>query len=107
MTVIEYVKKMPGSDDFIALETTDQDQWIFQATDLLKDHFTARKITTRIIALQTLFMYEGDAEDFAQLRRQGVKKFSADGLSVTLKDTQISPVIISIMDKSAGVGSLI
>lgn len=109
MTVTEYLAKIPGTDDFLALDQTEQDKWTFQAEESLKDHLHPRQITERVIALQTIYMYEGQTEDFAVLKRQGVDQFSTEGMSISFKSGTVAPQVIEIVQKSnrASVGSII
>jgi hypothetical protein len=108
MTIKEYLAKLPGTDAFLALPDTDQDRWIFMAQETLGDEYPARKISDRAVALQTLYMFEGDAEDFAMLKRQGVDQFSTEGLSVSFKSGAIAPQVIDIISGGrARVGRLI
>lgn len=109
MSVNEYLNKLPGTDQFLALDQTVQDRWIFQATETLNDFLSARKITDRMIALQTMYEWEGESEDYAILKRQGIESFSAEGLSVSFKSGSVSPLVLAIVNRSgrAGVGSVI
>lgn len=109
MTVKEYLAKIPNTIDFLSLSDVEIDAWIFQAEELLNDHYSPSKITTRAIALQTLYMYEGDSEDVAMLRRQGIQQFTTEGMSVTLLTAGVSPLVIDHLSGGSGarVGSLI
>lgn len=109
MTVKEYLGMIPGTDEFLALDQAEQDRWIFQSEEILKDHLHPRQITHRVIALQTMYMFEGESEDFAVLKRQGVDQFSAEGLTVSFKSGSIAPQVMDIVDRGgrAGVGRII
>lgn len=109
MSVADYLAKMPGTDSFLALEQAEQDRWIFMAQETLGDHYRPRQITDRVIALQTMYMFEGESEDFAMLKRQGVDTFSTEGLSVSFKSGSVSPQVVDIISRGgrAGVGQLV
>lgn len=109
MTVKEYLAKLPGTESFLALSDAEQDRWIFQATETLNDHFRPGQITDRVVALQTIYQFEGDSEDFAVLKRQGVDTFSTEGLSVSFKSGSIAPQVIDVISRGgrAGVGAII
>lgn len=109
MSAKTYLAQLPGTETFLALETTEQDKWIFQATETLTDHLASRQITDRTIALQTMYEFEGESEDFAMLKRQGVDQFSAEGLSVSFKSGSVAPKVMDIVYKPgrARVGSII
>jgi hypothetical protein len=112
MSVKDYLNKMPGTESFLALNDPEQEKWLFLATETLSEYIPARKITDKITAIQVLYMFKDDAEDFAVLKSQGVDTFSTEGLSVSFKDkgpSSISPVILDIISHGgrAGVGSII
>lgn len=109
MTVKEYLAKMPNTQTFLALEDSEQDKWIFQAGETLADHYRPHRITSRTIAIQTMYEFEGEGEDFAMLKRQGVKQFSTEGLSVQFESGSVSPQVVGIIEGSgrAGIGSII
>lgn len=109
MDVKQYLAKLPGTADFLALSEEEQDKWIFMAEQTLADHLRPRQITERSLALQLLYMFEGDAEDFAMLKRQGVDSFSTEGLSVSFKSGAIAPAVLDLITRGGrgGVGSLI
>jgi len=109
MNAKEYLAMIPGTDEFLTLPETEQDKWIFLAEETLRDHFHPRLITPRVVALQTLYMFEGENEDFAMLKRQGVESFSTEGMSVSFKSGTIAPMVLEIIHRngSAKVGRLI
>lgn len=109
MSVKEYLEQLPGTETFLALADTEQTKWIFQATETLVDHVATYKITDRLVALQTMYEFEGESEDFGMLKRQGVDQFSTEGLSVSFKSGSVAPKVLDILNRSgrAGVGSII
>lgn len=108
-TVKIYLALLPNTAAFSALKELDQDKHIFAALELLKDNFPIEKLTDRAVALQVLFMIEGEEEEFAKLQRQGVKSYSVKGVSVTFDGKGIAPSVIDILvgKQSAMVGRLI
>jgi hypothetical protein len=81
---------------------------VFTAGELLKDQFSESRLTARIIALQVLFMLEGEDEDFSKYKRHGVQSFSTKGVSVSFNGSNISPDVLAILRPSRGsVGRLI
>lgn len=111
MSVKDYIKKLPGSDHFLSQDNDVIDRWIFSANETLIDHIPKRKITDRIIAIQVLYMYNDQAQDFAILKSQGVDTFSTEGMSVKFVDSPsgISPSVLAIIERSgkAGTGRLV
>lgn len=109
LTVKLYMMKLPNTDGFFALDTLEQDKAIFGAFELLKDHFPIEKLTDRAVALQVLFMLEGEDGEFAMLQRQGVKSYSVKGVSVSFEVSGIAQSVIDILvgTPRASVGRLI
>lgn len=104
-----YLALMPKSSGFFELDELEQTQSVFAAFELLKDHFPLEKITDRAVALQVLYMLEGEDEEFAMLQRHGVKSYSVKGVSVTFNGSGIAQSVIDIIigTRSAMVGRLI
>lgn len=102
---------MPGGDALSDLEVAEQDKIIFSAHELLKDHYKERDITDRAVALQVLYSVEGEDEEYAKLKRHGIKSYSVKGVSVTFEGGEIAASVIAILGdpktKSAKVGRLI
>jgi len=108
-SIKEYLDKMYGNGLYEELESTDQDKIIFGALELLKDNFKEESITDRAVALQVLYMLEGEEEEFSKLKRHGVKSYSVKGVSVTFDGTEIAPSVIQLLEPvpKAKVGRLI
>lgn len=106
-----YLEKMPGSDALLDLEDAEQDKIIFSAHELLKDHYKDKDITDRAVALQVLYSIEGEDEEYAKLKRHGIKSYSVKGVSVTFEGGEIAASVIAILGKprtgGAKVGRLI
>jgi hypothetical protein len=106
--VNEYLNKLHFADPYLKLESSTKEKIVFEAEELLKDQFSEAKLTVRIVALQVLFMLEGEDEDFSKYKRHGVQSFSTKGVSVSFNGTNISPDVLAILRPSRGsVGRLI
>lgn len=107
--VDNYLKLLSGNNLYIELTETEKIKVVFTAGELLKDHFPNADANIRAIALQVLYTLEGDDEEFAKLKRHGVKSFSTKGISVSFEGTGIAPDVIHLLEpkKSAYVGRLI
>lgn len=92
-----YLKKLDNNDLFIGMIEPDQDKAIFSSSELLKDYFPVDKITNRAIALQVLYALEGEDEEYAKLKRHGVKSYSVKGVSITFEGSGISPDVIHMI----------
>ncbi|MUK89152.1 hypothetical protein GMD78_12290 [Ornithinibacillus sp. L9] len=102
---------MYGNDLYKEMEVSEQDKLIFNASELLKDNYDESKLSVRVVALQSLYMLEGEDEEYSKLKRHGVKSYSVKGVSVTFEGTNISPEVVSILgnpkNNKATVGRLI
>lgn len=104
----EYIEKLPNSESYMDLEEDIKVKNVFAAHELLKDHFRESQITNRAIALQTLYMLEGEAEEYAKLKRHGITSYSVKGVSVSFDGSGISPEVINLLGANkASVGRLI
>lgn len=116
--VIDYMNRLPNTEHFMELSSDDQEKHIFNATEVLQSYFSTNVtpvLNERVIALQTLFMMEGDSEEFAKLKRHGVSSFSAKDVSVGFeKASALSSEVIGLLEwlnpklkRSGRVGRLI
>lgn len=107
--VKEYLTRLSNTELFDELSPEDKDKQIFTATELLGDYFPIEKVTDRAIALQVLYDLEGEDEEYAKLKRHGIKSYSVKGVSVTFDGSGISPDVIRIIGgrNKASVGRLI
>ncbi|MGD6993997.1 hypothetical protein [Sutcliffiella horikoshii] len=103
-----YLEKMHFANQYRKLEQPNKESIIFEATELLKDNFAEAKLTDRAIALQVLFMLEGEEEEYSKLKRHGVKSYAVKGVSVAFDGNNISPDVLAILQpKRASVGRLL
>lgn len=106
--VDEYLSKLHFAEAYSKLESPAKESIVFTAEELLKDQFNPSKITARIIALQVLYMLEGEDEDFSKYKRHGVQSFATKGVSISFSGSSISPEVLSILRPSrASVGRLL
>jgi len=108
-TIKDYLDCMYGNEQFKEIDNTEQGKIIFNAHEVLKDNFKEDSITDRAVALQVLYMLEGEEEEYAKLKRHGVKSYSVKGVSVTFEGTDIAPAVIKLLQPkpTAKVGRLI
>src|SRR5699024_10672803 len=117
--VKKYIDKMYGNESFMELDDTEKDKIIFTAYELLKGYFKENMITDRIIALQILYMLDGEDEGFDKLRKQGVASYSVKGVSISFQKNNsnssnggsslIAPAVLDILrpNSTGKIGSLI
>lgn len=108
-SIKKYLDKMYGNDLYKEIDNVQQESIIFTAHELLKDYFKEDDITDRSVALQVIYMLEGEDEEYAKLKRHGVKSYSVKGVSVTFDGSLISPDVMQLLQpvSSAKVGRLI
>lgn len=108
-SIKEYLDRMYGNELYTEIDTDQQGRIIFTAHELLKDYFKEQDVTNRTVALQVLYMLEGEEEEFSKLKRHGVKSYSVKGVSVTFDGSLISPDVMQLLRPvfSAKVGRLI
>ena len=102
-----YLNKLHNADIYTKLDEATKEKIVFSAEELLKDRVNPLKINERIIALQTLYMLEGEEEEYAKLKRHGITSYSVKGVSVSFGNGDISPEVLSILQSKAIVGRLI
>lgn len=105
-----YIDRMPFTERYDALAPEAKEAVVFSASEMLLDEYGEDQVTERAVALQVLFMIEGEAEEFAKLKRHGVKSYSVKGVSVTFEGSGIAPEVVRIMElqnRRPGTGRLI
>jgi hypothetical protein len=106
--VDEYLNKLHYNEPYLKLESAAKEAIVFTAEELLRDQFKESKITARVIALQVLFMLEGEDEEFSKYKRHGVQSFSTKGVSISFNGSNIAPDVLAVLKPArASVGRLI
>lgn len=104
-----YLQRILFADRYIDLEAGARTKAVFTAQEILSDGYKQEQLTPRLVGLQTLFMLEGEAEDVAMLRRQGISQAQTKDASVTMAgSSDIAPAVIAILGPiggSAGIGA--
>lgn len=95
--ILDYLEKIDTENIFTDLSKPDKEKAIFAASEKLKDYFPIDKISIRAIALQALYSIEGEAEEYAKLKRHGVKQYSVKGVSVTFEGSGISEDVLKLI----------
>lgn len=104
----DYIEKLPNNESYMNLLEDKKIKQVYAAYELLKDHFRESQITDRAVSLQTLYMLEGEEEEYAKLKRHGITSYSVKGVSVSFEGTGISPDVINLLGANrASVGRLI
>lgn len=98
--VLAYMKQLPTIQTvrFNEIDSEEQLRLIFAARETLKDVYKIYGITERAVALQTLYMLEGEEEEFARLKRHGATSLNASGTSVNFNTTGTVDIAPSVQN---------
>lgn len=107
-----YLNKLYSAKAYKTLDLHDREDVVFEAQELLESHFEVADLNEKHIAKQVLFVIEGEDEEYAKLRRNGVKSYAVKGVSVTFNDlvaAGVSPGVADLLlpKLSAAVGRLV
>ena len=94
-----YIEQQPFADAFNDYDEVMQTKIIFASYEQLVDAFDEKIITDKMVALQSIYMAEGYAEEHAKMKLHGVKSFSLDGMSFTYDGSHISPRVAAMIEK--------
>lgn len=97
LLVEEYIRKLPYSEVFTDLPQMLKDRIIFGSEQMLKRRFAHELVTDEVVALQALFVAEGEEEEFAKFKRQGITSVSVKGLSLSIKGSEVSPEVLTLL----------
>lgn len=110
VSVDQYLNQLHYTDMYKELPLEDREKIVFTAEEMLKNHFDEKYISVKAVALQTLYMIEGEKEEFAKFKRQGVTSFSMKGMSFSFEGGNISPDVVALINKEkrrASIGRLV
>jgi hypothetical protein len=106
--VDNYLHKLYYTDYYTKLDQALREKIAFTAEEMLKRYFKEDLITDKVVALQTLYIIEGESEEFAMFKRQGVKSFSIKGMSFSFEGKNISPEVTALIRQNgSAIGRLI
>ena len=95
-----YIQSLYYNDRYMELEPDVRQKVVFTAGEMLLSHYDEAYITPKAQALQTLYMIEGESEEFALFKRQGVKSVGLKGLNLSFDGGTISPEAIAVIEKT-------
>ena len=91
--VIEYLKKLPNTEKFFALDIDSQHNQIFNVIEMLKMYVGGQDVVLneRVIALQLLHDLNADENEFNDIKRNGIKRYSVKDVTVEFWDDNTMP----------------
>jgi hypothetical protein len=100
-----YLHSLAYTDHYTLLPEEDREKIAFTANEMLLNYYSEPLVTSKIIALQTLYMIEGEGDEFAKMKRQRVKSFGLKGISFSFDQTggesSISPDVIALIEQAS------
>jgi len=110
-----YLQLLSYTDVYKDKTLEEREQLVFTAYDKLLSYYDDIYLTPKIIGLQTVYMIEGEEEEYAKFKRHGVSSMGLKGISFSFDGTDISPEVQALVAKeiakakpsSARVGRLI
>lgn len=100
--VEDYIALLPYSEVFTELNQDLKNRIIFGSHEMLVRRYDTGIVSDEIVAVQALFVAEGEEEEFAKFKRQGVTSIGLSGLSISVKGSEVSPEVIAILGEPKG-----
>lgn len=99
--VEEYLKSVAYTDIYLEKSEEERKKLVFTAYDRLLNYFSERYLTPKVIGLQTVYMIEGEEDEYALLKRHNLKTIVLKGMNLTFDEAhQISPDVLEIIQRS-------
>lgn len=93
-----YIIKLPYNEPFTSLPAEMRESIVFGSWEMLRRRFGVDLLDTEMAALQSLYVAEGEKEEFAKFKRQGVKSMGMDGMSFSFDGGNISPEVVALVE---------
>lgn len=95
----EYIAGMPFAEDYYSLPDEIKPKLIAECWNMLRRRYGAAVITSEMAALQTVYIAEGEKEEFSKFKRQSVKSFGLDGISFSFDLDHVSPEVVALIEQ--------
>lgn len=95
--VEQYIAKLPYNEPYTELPMEVRTRIVFGSHEMLKRRYDESLISDEVVALQSLYVAEGEGQEFAMFKRQGVTHINLDGLTITVKGSNVSPEVIALL----------
>ncbi|MCP3026607.1 hypothetical protein [Halobacillus sp. A5] len=97
--VDEYLHKLHYTDVYTTLDEEDRERVVFTSKEMLKRHYDEDLLSTEAVALQSIYLVEGESEEFSKFKRHGVKSMGLSGMSFSFEGNNISPEVVALIEK--------
>lgn len=99
--VDSYLQSIEYTAIYQEKEESERQKLVFTAYDRLSTYFDEMYLTPKVIGLQTIYMMEGEEEEFAKFKRHGVSSMGLKGMSFSFDITQhVSPDVLAIIQRA-------
>ncbi|OCA87297.1 hypothetical protein [Pseudobacillus wudalianchiensis] len=97
-----YLFSLAYTEQYQEFDVLEREKRVFTAYELLTTYYPADILTPKIIALQTKYMIEGEEDEYAKYKRQGIKSLGVKGISLSFDDksTAIAPDVIALIEQT-------
>lgn len=99
-----YIEQLPYTDIFLSLAVEVQNKIMFGASEMLRRRFGNAALTVELVAIQSVYLAEGEAEEFAKFRRHNVSSMGVEDLRFTFEKgsgDNIAPEVYAIIQAAA------
>lgn len=97
-----YIDLLPYNDVFTELIPEAKTKLVFGASEMLRRRYGAAVITDEMVALQALYVAEGEKEEFAKFKRHNVTNMQVEDLRFGFMEKGeliVSPEVIALIEQ--------
>lgn len=94
-----HIQQLPFTEAFDAYDDVTQTKIIMASTDDLVDAFDESIITEKMVALQAVYVAEGQTDEHAKFKLHGVKTMRIEDIHFTYDGGLISPKVVAMIEK--------
>lgn len=95
--VNEFINGLPFPDAYVRLPDVLKPKIVTESWNMLSRRYGAAVITDEMVALQAVYMAEGEGEEFAKFKRHAVKSMNVEGIQFSFDLVHISPEVIALV----------
>lgn len=98
--VLDFINTLPFPDAFLNLPDVIKPKLMTESWNMLRRRYGAAVITDEMVALQTVYMAEGEKEEFSKFKRHNVKSMNVEGIQFAFDFVHVSPEVIALIESS-------